>query len=292
MSLFPAPPAPKFADDQHAITRDRLRYEDVAQDGRLMPIAMPPAMSGLWHAVLHRHPGHRAALAQGVLPILTRLTIATAEQAIRIDQPIESRAGFELAHAASGEARLFMNVWAEVHGASGRIGQREPGPLALAGRLFAEHTFTRPFAPPGQRRVERLDVPGYPPVPEASYELSAPATAAAAPDGATWLDELSEDPLDVVFTLDQTDSNQHVNSLVYVRVFLEAAQRRIAATRAWQIRSRAVDIAYRKPCFAGERARIWLRLFAWNDLVGAAGFFAAPGERDRPRCFVRVLFGT
>jgi hypothetical protein len=253
---------------------------------------MPPAMSGLWHSVLHRHPGHRNAIGKGILPLLTRLTVSTLDQAIRVDQPVESRAGFELARGTDDEQpRLFMNVWAEVHGASGRIGQREPGPLALAGRLFSEHTFTRPFAPPGQRRVDRLEVDGYPPIPEARYEFPAPASAAEAPEGARYLDELAEDPIDVVFTLDQTDSNQHVNSLVYVRVFLEAAQRRIASQRPWKIRSRAVDIAYRKPCFAGDRARIWLRLFEHGDLVGAAGIIAAPGEQGRPRCYVRVLFG-
>ncbi len=68
--------------------------------------------------------------------------------------------------------------------------------------------------------------------------------------------------------------------------------------------SRAVDIAYRKPCFAGDRVRAHLRLFEAEDapprhgpeqsglpagVAGAAGFLAAPGEEARPRCYVRVL---
>jgi hypothetical protein len=133
----------------------------VTQDGRLIPIAIPPALAGLWRGVLVKHPGARAAAATGVIPILTRLTLATHEQPIRVDRPIETRAGFELARdedPSGAVSRLFMNIWCEVHGAAGQIVPRSPvGPLSLAGQLFAEHTFTRPFAPPDQRRVTRFE---------------------------------------------------------------------------------------------------------------------------------------
>jgi hypothetical protein len=289
---FPAPPAPVFRPDQSATTTTFVRYEDVAQDGRIMPIALPPGMSGLWHGVLRDHPGQRNAIAKGVLPILTRMTLESLDQPIRIDRPIESRAGFELAHDRDGdEVRIFMCVWAQLSGAAGRIGAREPGPLVPAGRLFSEHTFTRPFAPPDQRRVTRLDVEGYPEVPEARYRCPAPTTAGEPPAGSRWIDELGPDPAETAFTLDQTDSNQHVNSLVYIRVFLDAAQRRLAAGgHSLKVRSRAVDIAYRKPCFAGDRVRAQLRLFEGPDGVGAAG--ALIGDDGKPRCHVRVLFGS
>ncbi|MEO7732545.1 MAG: hypothetical protein ABIY55_16370, partial [Kofleriaceae bacterium] len=208
--------------------------------------------------------------------------------------PITSTVGFALAHdldAAGAVARLYMNVWAEVHGVPGRgATSREP---ALAGRAFAEHTFTRPFAPPGQRRVTSLaGIDGYPALPPALHASVAPATAAAAPAGATWLDELAPDPVDVRFTLDQTDANQHVNSLVYVRCVLDAFQRRLAAGgHPATLRSKAFDIAYRKPSFVGDRVRAHLRMFAHGEHVGGAGFLAAAGEEARPRCFVRVLFG-
>jgi hypothetical protein len=290
--MFAAPPMPTFPTDQAGTTEELLRYEDVTQDGFLIPIAIPPAMSGLWHTTLREHVGHRNALRQGVIAILTRLTVASLEQPIRVDRPVQSYSGFELARDGDGDnLRLFMNTWAEIRGAAGKISGRPPGPPALAGRLFSEHTFTRPFAPPDQRRVTRLEVEGFPEIPETRYAAPAPKTAMDAPDGARWLDELAPDPCDLVFTLDQTDSNQHVNSLVYVRYVLDAAQRRIAALgRPWKIRSRAVDIAYRKPCFAGDRAAIQLRLFEHPDGIGAAGFVAAPGEEAKPRCYVRVLF--
>jgi hypothetical protein len=161
----------------------------------------------------------------------------------------------------------------------------------LAGHLFAEHTFTRPFAPPGQRRVSRLEVPGFPEVPEARHDAQPPATAAEAPAGARWLGELAPDPAEIAFTLDQTDSNQHVNSLVYIRIFLDAAARRLAAGgHPVVVLSRAVDIAFRKPCFAGDRVRAHVRLFEADGGIGAAGFIAGPGEEARPRCYVRVTY--
>jgi hypothetical protein len=221
--------------------------------------------------------------------------VTSLEQPIRVHHPVTSAVGFELAHdldAAGAVARLYMNVWAEVRGVPGR-GAHGGGEPALAGRAFAEHTFTRPFAPPDQRRVTSLaGIEGYPALPPARHHALAPASAGEAPEGARWLDALAADPVDVRFTLDQTDANQHVNSLVYVRCFLDAFQRRLAdGGHPAKLRSRAFDIAYRKPSFVGDRVRAHLRMFAHGELVGGAGFLAAEGEEARPRCYVRVVFG-
>lgn len=294
--MFPAPPRPEFPSDQHGTFEGHLRYEDVTQDGRLMPIAVPPALAGFWRSVLVKHKGATLAGQQGILPILTRLTITAHDQFIRVDRAFESDAGFQLSHDrdASGEVtRLMMNVWCDVRGAAGRIVPRTPaGPLTLAGQVFAEHVYTRPFGPPEQRKITRLDVPGLPEVPELRYIAPSPATAGEALEGGLWLDELAPDPVDHVFTLDQTDSNQHVNSLVYIRIFGDAVNRRLAAVgRPLSGRTKCVDIAYRKPCFAGDRVRCSLRLFEHQGILGAAGFIAVPGEEAKPRCYVRVLLG-
>ena len=288
--LFPAPPRPELPAGQATVTEEFLRYEDVTQDGHLMPIAVPPAMAGLWRDLLERHPGAKNAAAGGVIPILTRLTIESMDEHVRVDRPVEARSGFELARKADG-SRLFMNVWCDLFATAGRIVPRTPaGPLVLAGRLFSEHTFTRPFAPPEQRRVTRLDAEGYPAIPDKIYAAPAPVTAQDAPDGARWLGELQADGVETVFSLDHTDSNQHVNSLVYVRLFLEAAQRRIAAAgHPTRVRSRAFDIAYRKPCFAGDRVQAQVRLFERAGTLGAAG--ALVDADGKPRCYVRAIVG-
>lgn len=295
--MFPALPRPEFPSDQHGKTEGHLRYEDVTQDGRLMPIAIPPTLSGFWRSVLVKHKGATLAGQQGILPILTRLTITALDQHVRVDRMIESDAGFQLAHDrdAAGEiTKLYMLMWSDIRGAAGRIVPRTPaGPLTLVGTQFAEHVYTRPFGPPQQRKITRFDVPGFPEVPELRYAAPAASTAGDAPEGGVWLDELLPDSADVVFSLDQTDSNQHVNSLVYIRIFIDAINRRLAAAgRPLSGRSKAVDIAYRKPCFAGDRVRCSLRLFEADGVLGAAGFIAVPGEEAKPRCYVRIAVGS
>jgi hypothetical protein len=289
--MFPAPPMPDFAAGQFVEAAIPLRYEDLTQEGKLMPIALPSTMSPLWRDRLTDHPGARNALKMGVIPILTRMVLVSVDQPIHVNRAIGVRAGFELAHdrdAAGDVTRLFMNVWTAVHGAAGRISPNsKPGGPALAGQLFAEHTFTRLLAPPDQRKVTRLEVEGYPSVPTALHHPPAPATAQEPPDGARWIDELAPDVTTYNFTLDQTDSNQHVNSLVYIRLFLDAANRRLAsAGHRGKLRSRAVDIAYRKPSFAGDAVRAQLRLYEGPDGLGAAGFIA--GDDGKPRVYVRV----
>ena len=289
--MFHAPAMPTFPPGDSATTHAYLRYEDVTQDGHLIPIAAPSALALLWREVLVDHQGTRNAIKQGIIPILTRLTINSLEQQIRVDRQIESRTGFQLAHdlADSGEvSRLFMNVWCEIRGIAGRLGRNSTaGDLAVAGHVFAEHTFTRPLAPPDQRRVTRLDVEGLPAQPEIEYAAPMSTSAQAAPTGAQWLDELAADTAEYCFTYDQTDSNQHVNSLVYIRIVLDAINRRLAtAGHTLHVRSRAIDIAYRKPCFAGDRVRAHLRLFEHEGMIGAAGRIA--GEDGKPRCFVRA----
>jgi hypothetical protein len=292
--LFPAPHAPAFSQDQASVTQGPLRYEDCIQDGRMLPTSLPAQMSGLWQSVIARHPGSRNAIAQGVVPVLTRLTLHAESHPIRIDRPVEARSGFQLAHDlddAGAVSRLFMNVWTEVHGMAGRVGPRQvDGEQVCAGRLFAEHTFTRLFAAPDQRKVTQLAVEGYPQVPPTRHHAPAPKTAQEAPEGASWLDELAVDPLEVPFTLDHTDANQHVNSLIYVRLFLDATHRRLAiAGQPLTLRSHAIDIAYRKPSFAGDRVRSVLRLFRAGASIGAAGHIE--GTDARVRCYVRVLLG-
>jgi hypothetical protein len=282
---------PAFPDGYFTKTTGHLRFEDVTMDGRLLPIAIPPSLAVLWRDILTPHPGQRNAMKAGVIPILTRLTLVSTDTAIRPDKPTAIHAGFQLARDPATE-RIFMNVWSEVQGTAGRLSRNATaGELAVAGTLFAEHTFTRLLAPPDQRRVTELDVEGYPRLPEPIYAAPAPATAQEIPAGATPLDELAADATDHAFTLDQTDSNQHVNSLVYIRMFLDAVNRRLADQhKSLKLRSRAVDIAYRKPSFAGDRARAHLRLFEHSGSLGACGFIAA--DDGKPRCYVRVVLGT
>jgi hypothetical protein len=228
------PPPPEVPAEQRVSGECALRYEDVAQDGRLMPLAIPHLLGEVvWAKRLVHHPLHRLG-RQGIVPILT------------------------------------------------------------AGRVFAEHVFTRPFAPPGAHRVERLELPGLPEVPPERWDMHAWESLLELPPGAAWLDAATvEDAAPVVFGLHHTDSNRHVNSLVYPRLFQDAAARRLAAhgERLDRLPVR-VEVAYRKPCFAGDAVRLRLRAFRAGEHPGAAGTFAASASDDaRPYAALRVHFG-
>ena len=120
------------------------------------------------------------------------------------------------------------------------------------------------------------------------------------PDGALPLDELRLDPVPIAFGLAHTDSNQHVNSLVYPRLFEDAALRRFAELGRLKppVLSRYMEAAFRKPCFAGEKYAIALRAFTLDGRLGAVGAFVEEKDtRDadglakaRPHCFVRMVF--
>ncbi len=294
--MFDAPAAPEFPAGTSATTSQHFRYEDVTMDGRLIPIAVPAGLAGLWREVLVNHAGHKNSIRSGVIPILTRLTIHTTDQQVRVDRPFETHNGFALAHDRNADGavtRIFMNIWCQLRGISGRLGRESTGDLSVAGTVFAEHTYTRPLAPPDKRRVTSLGgIEGLPDVPDAHYAAPVASTAGDAPPGAQWLDELMPDTTDYVFTLDQTDSNQHVNSLVYVRLFLEAVNRRLADRgEPLRVRAKAVDIAYRKPCFAGDRVRAHVRLFRVGDHLGAAGFVTGSDD-GKQRCYMRVGLGA
>lgn len=303
ISLPPRPEPHDGEDVGHATMA--LRYEDVAQDGRMMLEAMPPALGeAVWRTMLARAPAAKLARAQGVIPILSRMIVARAAAPVSVDRPVEAEGTYELAHtvdAGGAVDRLILNLWADVYAPLGRTHGPAPdgdGARVLVGRVFAEHVFTRLFADPGARKVTSFDFPGLPSVPATRHEWRAPSRLLEAPAGATALgpgdgrdeEALEDDPAPIVFGLAHTDSNQHVNSLAYPRLFEECALRRLAARgRDPRMLSTAYEIAFRKPCFAGDVARVSLRAFQHGDALGAVGVFTSPAApRDKPHCWVRM----
>jgi len=185
---FASPPLPDLPDDHVATASFTLRYEDLAQDGRMMMTALPPALGWtVWRQLLADHPARAVHENRGIVSILTRLTVDGTDATIRVDRPVEATGAYQL---AQGGGRLFMNMWVEVRGASGRmVPPQGPGPNIVAGRLFAEHTFTRLFAPPEQRRVTPADVRGVDDEAIADYAFAGADSAMALPAGATPLDD-------------------------------------------------------------------------------------------------------
>ncbi len=285
-----APPPP---ENPAAKARVHLRYEDVSQDGRLLLEVMPNALgAAVWGAQLARDPFAQACLASGVVPILTRFVIEGSPGPFGVATPLAVEGRFALAEL-SGE-RVYLNMWAELTGPIARTYPPQPenaGTIAPAGRIFGEHVFTRLFAPPGERRVRKLDVAGAPKeIP--AYAPRAFAEMFALPPGARALGDFSAEDGPIVFGLVHTDSNHHVNSLVYIRLFEEAALRRFSTLyRSDAVLARKLEIAYRKPCFAGERMRIHVQAIEHEGALGAVCAIAPEGApATGAHAVARLLF--
>jgi hypothetical protein len=290
--LFPEPPEVDLR--QRATARAQLRYEEICQDGRVLIAGLPHALgAAVWVELLGDHPITAMTAQRGIVPILTRMVLAGEERRISIDDPLEARGCFQLAHAARDGRieRLFFNAWVDLCRAAAA------GDPDRVGRVFAEHVFTRPFAPPDRRKVTALEHPALPEVPPDVYPWRPPDDLLALPPGARWVDARLAVVAHVAFALHHTDSNQHVNSLVYLRLFEHEVVQRIAALgRPTALLSRRAELTYRKPSFAGERQAIALRCFEAGDRIGAAGCFLDPAAAEaldgaaptRARCFVRL----
>jgi len=304
--MFPFPEEPEVPPSQRAAGPIRLRYEDVTQDGRLALEGLPHALGEvIWQNLFVDDALAAAMRESGVVPLLTRVALQGTDETVSVRKPLHGEGRYQLAHAVGADgavARIFLNMWVRVSGPRGRTWGPPPdgaGESVALGRVFAEHVFTRPFGPAAQRKVLRLDLAGVEPVPAVRADFVAAEQLLVLPRGAQPLEPAAApDATATVFGLDHTDSNQHVNSLVYPRLFAEAALRRLDALghATGGLLARAAETAWRKPCFAGDRVRITLQTFALGDAVGAAGAFlpdtpAAPGSAaPRPYCCVRVLF--
>ena len=282
-----------------------LRFEDVAQDGRLVLEALPNAIGpAVWGRLFANDPLATACREQGIVPILSRLSLEGTAGPFSVAAEVTSELRYQIAPIE--EDRLVLDVWAELFAHTGRthgaLPQPQPGDglRAVAGHVFAEHAFTKPFAPAGQRRVTRSDLGGVLPPLAPRVPLVAVDAMTTLPEGAKPLEGgLRVDPWPVTFGVVHTDSNHHVNSLVYLRVFEEAALRRFSELGAGAVGlGRRIDVAYRKPCFAGQSMRIVEQAFAHAGGVGAVAALVLhePGATDeallraRPHVYARIWF--
>jgi hypothetical protein len=292
----PPAPAPTTAE---LVT---LRFEDVTQDGRLVLEALPQGLQPIWR-FLARSPPYRVFREQGIAAILTRLVLEGTAGPFSASAPVTAEATFRI--VASENGAIHLDMWSTL---SARVGPTydplvtDPVPpaIAAAGRVFAEHTFTRPFAPPGRRRITAFDFEGAPEVQDRRPALAAPSTLVELPANSRPLDSsLKVDPVPVTFGIVHTDSNMHANSLAYLRIFEEAALRRLVALgRGSKFLGRVLEIAYRKPCFAGQQVRIALQAFERNGRLGAVGVLIDEAQAQLPaaewvagaRTYVRMGF--
>jgi len=288
------PPLPPARGYESSATAELYpRYEDVTQDGRVQLTTLMPGLGAVWRA-LGSDDKIEVFRAQGILPILRRLVITGEDGPFSVHVPVRVSGTWRLAREAGGE-RIFLNMWLEARAPIAMTLAPPPAPDAervVVGRLYAEHVVTRPFAPPAERKVTRLDLPGIPAVPEDEHPFE-PAEDLVA--GHTL-----EPVRDHVFGMMHTDSNQHVNSLVYPRLFeetvVDTAVRAGVLEKPETLLARAVELRYRRPFFAGERATIALHarpISAGPRRAVAVGTFSPAGQppgapAPKPSCAVAM----
>lgn len=276
----------------------RLRYEDVSQEGMVRLEALSTGVGVVWERLLRGLSVSGALRQQGILPILSEMTIRALPGPFPVSTlAVTGGAAFARTRDAQGQSdRVFLDLVADLAGTLGRTNLPPPphaGALRPAGSLFARHTCTRPFGPEGERRVRDLpeleaqgvvlkDVPAFDPK----------NIAELLPGEVPLVPALALDPNTLLLGLRHTDSNQHVNSLVYLQAFEEACLRHLAqagvnTARLW---ATSVRVGYRKPSFAGESLRIRLRGFQDGEGFGAVGTFvgAGDGADAKPRAFMRM----
>jgi hypothetical protein len=277
-----------------------FRYEDVTQDGRVQLSTMPVALGALWRELMGDSAIRKSLRDAGIIPILTRFELEGTEGPFAVEKPVEVEGGFSLAHTKGEDgtvSRIVMDLDAQLWAPKGRTNMPKPddaGARALVGRVKAEHVFTRPFAPAEERRVLSLPFGDAPYVPSAERPFRSARSTVTPPPGARSLEpEILDDPITLVLGVAHTDSNQHVNSLVYPRLFEEAALRRFAAlSLPTKVLARKLDIGFRRPTFAGETLRCAVRSFEVGGRIVAIGAFFGPESRDieRARVYVQMTF--
>lgn len=300
MTKIPAAPA----DALRARANVPIRFEDITQDGRFVLEALPNAIGpAIWLGILTKDPAFRALLKSGVLPMLTRFVLEGTPGPFSTSAEVEAEGACRIVRTEEGsEVRFVLDIWADLYAPLGRTygTAARQGERALAGRVMAEQMFTRPFAPPGQRRVTSLDFEGAPEVRASRPASPSPRVVASVPDGARALEDRARvDPTPISFGIVHTDSNMHVNSLAYLRMFEEAAMRRfveLGRSSSWL--GRSLEIVYRKPCFAGQTMQVVGQAFEMDGRMGFAATFidardtasAETLSQAKPHTYVRMLF--
>jgi hypothetical protein len=267
--------SPPPESEHRATSRAFLRFEDVSQDGRIVLGALPTTLGvQVWREILERTPTAPDPKERRIVPVLARLVVEGTPGPFSVLGELEVEGTYRLACTERG--RLMFDMWVDIYSTLGRTyGTVEgSGMRALAGRVLAEHVLTRPFAPPGQRRVEILDFQGAPEVRDTRRDPEPVEHTSVLPEGATPLEpRMRPESASRTFGLLHTDSNKHVNSLTYLRIIEEAALRRFASLgRPADTLGRRVDISYRKPCFAGQTVRVVQQ--AYETSAGGLGAIA------------------
>jgi len=305
---FPEPPAVSGIQLGHGHTR--LRFEDVAQDGRLRLEGIWPAIGPILWGKMQVAEALLRLGGDGVRAVLTYVQLEGGDDPVSVralcDQEVRWRLGRTVDEHGS-TTRLLFDTWLLSSAPRGARGNPGANPVSdervSVARAYGQHVFTRPAAPAGQHRVVEISDPLFEGLVVAPTTFRDPRALLGLPGGAVALEPAPRlDVAPIVFGLCHTDGNQHVNFLSYPRLVEEAALRRLSELGHDPRRlARRAEVTYRKPCFAGDVVRLVMQAFEREREVGVVAAFlpdAAAREArfetwsdvERPLAVVRVGF--
>ncbi|MBK7580891.1 MAG: acyl-CoA thioesterase [Myxococcales bacterium] len=312
MSFIVFPEPPEVSGLQLGRGQSRLRFEDVAQDGRLRLEGIWPAIGPiLWGKMEVAGALQRLGIS-GVRAVLTYVQLEGGKDPVSVRALAEQEVRWRLGRTIDADGattRILFDTWLVSKAPRGVPGNPAVDPasgeLVLLARAYGQHVFTKPAAPAGQHRVTQIDDPLLDAVSQEETSFRDPRALAVLPAGAEPLEPAPRlDVAPIVFGLCHTDGNQHVNFLSYPRLAEEAGLRRLAELGQDPRRlARRAEVAYRKPCFAGDVVRLVMQAFRLGDELGVVAAFvpdagAAAGapeqlsDIERPLCVVRVGFSS
>lgn len=310
MSFIAFPEPPDVGGIQVGHGQTRLRFEDVAQDGRLRLEGIWPAIGPiLWGKMEVAHALLRLG-AGGVRAVLTYVQLEGGEDPVSVRAFCEQEVRWRLGRSVDDSARttrVLFDTWllsSAPRGVPGNPGMDPAsGERVCVARAYGQHVFTRPAARAGEHRVTQIEDPLLDELPVVTTEFREPRALLELPAGATAIDPAPRaDGAPTVFGLCHTDGNQHVNFLTYPRLAEEAALRRfVELDRGARRLARRAEVSYRKPSFAGDVVRIVMQAFEASGEIGVVAAFvpesavrdyATLSEIDRPLAVVRVGFAA
>jgi acyl-CoA thioesterase FadM len=218
------------------------------------------------------------------LPIVA-FDLFVTDQPIQYREPLEIDVTIRLGRQvdASGDVRRIVSESiSEVYSKHAETGDR-----VLVARNLKHNAITRNDPDPAKRRVVELPdsmlVSG---MPERIVALASVTDLATPPAGYAE-SSFFEDTEPHYWSYQQTDMNQHIHAMEYVRMMELFATDHLARA-GWSSRDCLIErarVAFRKPCFTGESYRRNQRLYrnpGASPAVLCGGLYKGDSDDDRP----------
>jgi acyl-CoA thioesterase FadM len=218
------------------------------------------------------------------LPIVA-FDLFVTDEPIQYREPLEIDVTIRLGRQvdSSGDVRRIVSESiSEVYSKHARTGER-----LLVARNLKHNAITRNDADPAKRRVVELpDAMLVSGTPERIVSFASVDDLATAPSGYVET-SFFEDAEPHYWSYQQTDMNQHIHAMEYVRMMELFATDHLARI-GWSSRDCLVErarVAFRKPCFTGESYRRSAHFYPGagdSPAVLCGGLYKGDSPDDRP----------